>query len=212
MNTTIERIKLISDYEGVTITNLEKTIGASKGVLSRAIAKKTDIQSKWLSLLVDNYPQINPDWLLTGAGSMLRETLSPELSNSGVPLVSVEAAAGFASAGFAIHEKDIIEHYLVPDFKEVDFMLRISGDSMSPTYNGGDVLGCRDIKDSKFIQWGRVYLVSTMYQGLLVKRLQPGKDEKHLSCVSDNIAYGPFEINRSEIHGLALIMGAVRIE
>ncbi|WP_019037761.1 hypothetical protein [Psychroflexus tropicus] len=63
----------IAQKEGISITSLEKKIGASKGVLSRAISKGTDIQAKWLFALVDNYPQYSAEWILTGEGSMLQK-------------------------------------------------------------------------------------------------------------------------------------------
>ena len=52
----LSRIKQIALNEDTTIGAIERKIGASKGVLSRAIAKGTDIQSKWLELIVENYP------------------------------------------------------------------------------------------------------------------------------------------------------------
>jgi hypothetical protein len=68
----INRIKEIADNENITITALEKKIGASKGVLSRALKTHTDIQSKWLTVIVENYPQYNTRWLLTGEGKSER--------------------------------------------------------------------------------------------------------------------------------------------
>ncbi len=67
-----ERIKQFIDTERISVRNFEQRISASNGMIRKAIAKNTDIQSKWISLIVDNYPQINPDWLLTGSGPMLR--------------------------------------------------------------------------------------------------------------------------------------------
>lgn len=64
------RIQEIAVAEGITIGALERKIGASKGVLSRAINNGMDIQSKWLESLVDNYPLLSPVWLLTGTGEM----------------------------------------------------------------------------------------------------------------------------------------------
>lgn len=69
----LSRIKILADTEGVTIGTIERTIGASRGVISKAIAKGTDIQSKWLELICENYPKYSPLWLLTGQGSMLRD-------------------------------------------------------------------------------------------------------------------------------------------
>lgn len=77
MENILEVFIRVAENEGIKITQLEKAIGASKGVLSRAIAKDSDIQSKWLLRLVENYPGYNLDWLLTGKGSMLREPAGP---------------------------------------------------------------------------------------------------------------------------------------
>ena len=72
MGKILSRIKEIADKEGLTIGAFERCIGASKGVLSRALANNTDIQAKWLEIVVENYPQYSTRWLLTGEGDMLR--------------------------------------------------------------------------------------------------------------------------------------------
>ena len=51
----VPRLKEIASNEGITIGTLERVIGASKGVLSRAINNGTDIQAKWLEAIVENY-------------------------------------------------------------------------------------------------------------------------------------------------------------
>lgn len=71
MTTVIERVALVAENEGLKISQLERALGASKGVFSRALKNKTDIQSKWLVILVENYPHYNAQWLLTGKGNML---------------------------------------------------------------------------------------------------------------------------------------------
>ena len=76
MESILDRIKKIADNEGVKVTTLESIIGASKGVLSRALNNKTDIQSKWISKIVENYPHYSADWLLTGNGNMIKVKLS----------------------------------------------------------------------------------------------------------------------------------------
>jgi hypothetical protein len=75
MSNILDRITQIADLEGVTIGKIEQKIGASKGVLYKAIQKNTDIQSKWIVLIVENYPQYNSDWLLTGKGEILRDSI-----------------------------------------------------------------------------------------------------------------------------------------
>lgn len=70
MNPILKRIKEIAKQEGISVTALEAAIGASKGVFSRALANGTDIQSKWLIKLAENYPQYSAEWLLKGEGEM----------------------------------------------------------------------------------------------------------------------------------------------
>ena len=77
----------IAQRERISITNLEKTIGASKGVLSRAISKGTDIQAKWLLALVENYPLYSAEWILTGKGPMLQKESADAIINETDPKV-----------------------------------------------------------------------------------------------------------------------------
>jgi len=72
MNTILTIFSAIAKNESISISALEKSIGASKGVLSRALKNGTDIQVKWLIALVENYPGYNPEWILTGKGQMLK--------------------------------------------------------------------------------------------------------------------------------------------
>ncbi len=82
----LRQIKTIADFEGVTITALEGMIGASKGVLSRAFRDDTDIQSKWISKIVENYPHYNCRWILTGKGEMITgQTNESEVKDPGQP-------------------------------------------------------------------------------------------------------------------------------
>lgn len=73
MDTILDRIKQIADNENITLGAMERKIGASKGVLSRAKAQNTDIQAKWIEKIVENYPLIDANWLLTGIGEMYRK-------------------------------------------------------------------------------------------------------------------------------------------
>ena len=129
-----------------------------------------------------------------------------------IPLVGVEALGGMGNITFRIEEKDIQDEYVVPDFNHISFMLRVKGGSMYPKYSSGDVIACRIIKESKFIQWGKVYVIATKEQGILVKRLKKSDAKNHIVAVSDNPAYDPFEIPMNEIDGIALVVGVIRLE
>lgn len=69
----IDRIKIITETEKVSIRQMEIAIGCSNGVLSRAIKNGTDIQGIWLSKIIETYPKYNAEWLLTGKGTILKQ-------------------------------------------------------------------------------------------------------------------------------------------
>ena len=129
-----------------------------------------------------------------------------------IPLYSVEASAGNGSFDTMLKEENIIDRYKVPEFRSVDFMIYVKGSSMYPKYNSGDIIACRILHESKFIQWNKVYVVATREQGLLVKRLKKSNQENCLLAVSDNKTYDPFDIPIDEIMGLALVIGVIRLE
>lgn len=68
----IERISKIIENEQISVRAFEQKINASNGLIRKAIANNTDIQSKWISAIVENYPQYNTEWLVTGKGDMLK--------------------------------------------------------------------------------------------------------------------------------------------
>lgn len=186
--------------------------------------------------------EINYEWLLTGKGDMLiynkpvcnksrdvqyniPETDVPIVNENfidlekskdelkkGIPLVTTEAIGGFGNMDFAIKEQDIQNLYQVPDFTNINFMIRVKGSSMYPKYNSGDVVACRIIRESQFIQWNKVHVIATREQGILIKRLKKGETKNSLLAISDNHDYDPFEIPKNEITGIAIVVGVIRLE
>jgi hypothetical protein len=73
------RIKQIIDYKGISVRNFEQKIEASNGLIANSIKKSTDIQSKWLSKIIEIFPDINSSWLLCGIGEMLIENGEKDL-------------------------------------------------------------------------------------------------------------------------------------
>ncbi len=68
----LERIRKIIDNEGISVRAFEQRINASNGLIRKAIANNTDIYSKWIGNIVENFPQYSAEWLLTGKGQMLK--------------------------------------------------------------------------------------------------------------------------------------------
>ena len=221
----LPRLKDIADHEGITIGALERAIGASKGVISRAIANGTDIQSKWIQAIVENYPQYSPAWLLTGEGDMLKTKRSADsdstlheskidkkevISQETRPRIPFDAAAGSLSIALgSVSESDCERLPLIPILPRYDFTIIARGESMEPQYMSGDELACLFVKESSFIQWGRTHVLDTA-QGIVVKRIYDHGTS--ITCKSNNPDYPDFDIPKEDIYRIALVVGYLRIE
>lgn len=68
----ISRLHQFLDYQGISVRRFEQLISASNGMIRKAITNNTDIQSKWIAKIIEIFPDLSVEWLLTGKGSMLK--------------------------------------------------------------------------------------------------------------------------------------------
>jgi|TARA_R100000027_G_scaffold24414_1_gene17783 hypothetical protein len=74
----INRIEDFINRNKLSIRAFEKKVGMSNGVLHNAIKNNKDIRASWVSIIIDVYPEINAEWLLTGKGEMTKTDLQPQ--------------------------------------------------------------------------------------------------------------------------------------
>jgi phage repressor protein C with HTH and peptisase S24 domain len=207
-----ERIRQIIDYKQLSERAFCREIGVANGFLN----KVKDVGVQKLGKILYTYPEINPVWLLTGNGSMIQkqETADSELKMKLIPLANAAAIGGSGISSFGIEAQDVKDYYVVPKFqdRQVDFMIEVLGASMEPLYHTGDIVACRIITESGFIQWNQVHLIATKGQGIIIKRIHEGLNKNSLRMVSDNPEYEPFDVPKNEITGIALVVGAIRLE
>jgi len=83
---TIKNIYKFIDYKGVSVNEFSKKVLVSNGYFAKQRGSNGAISSNILEKIVIEYSDINPDWLLTGRGEMLRENAKKEVKEP----VSVE--------------------------------------------------------------------------------------------------------------------------
>lgn len=166
-----------------------------------------------IDLLYAKCIDIDGNWLLTGKGPMLKETIDNAcMPNNAIPLITEDVILKIKDSNFKIPNEDIKQQYVIPDFENVDFLTPIKGSSMYPKYSPGDLVACRILHNPKYIQWNKIYIIITKDQGVLYKRLLPSVLKDHYKLVSDNDEYPPFDIPIDEITNIALVIGAIRLE
>ncbi len=72
MKTIKERVLQIAEYKGFSKEKFFKKIGMTYGNF-KGSAKKTPLNSDAVAKILTNFPEINPLWLLTGEGEMLKQ-------------------------------------------------------------------------------------------------------------------------------------------
>jgi hypothetical protein len=68
----IHRLYKYIENKGIKPTRLEKEIGLSNGYLGTQLKREADLGEGVLNKIIDFCLDINPEWLLTGKGPMLR--------------------------------------------------------------------------------------------------------------------------------------------
>ena len=182
-----------------------------RGTISK-IRGGSGISTSTLTKICTRCPELNVAWLLTGEGDMItRKTQDAPIPEAHtLPLIPMEA---FAGPGLPTYEDERIEDfYTVSEFKNSDFLIRVKGDSMTPKYSGGDLVACKKVTETYFLQWGRVYVIYTHSQGIMIKRVHPSDDNAYIKCVSDNPKYAPFDVPKDDIVSIALVNGAITLD
>lgn len=218
--------RLLSDGLVTSKKEFASSVGVSPSMVTEISKGRSSVGTSAIQNIVLLYG-ISGEWLLTGTGNMFksdldkpieahkRSTEPPKSSNKrrGIPLIPIDAVAGFPSAdNDGVYMEDC-EHYSIPEFeaKGANFLIRVSGDSMHPLYENGDIIACRKISDILFFQWGGIYVLDTS-QGALVKRVEEcEKDDDCILCVSENPRFKPFQLPKSDIRSLSTIIGLVRL-
>lgn len=178
---------------------------------------KTAPKVAFVNKILSVNKKINPLWLFQGIGKMYHSpgsTPDRPVENDGsahLPLIGTDLEE--------IHSgKDIIQSvqsasksnwYWLPKFNGSDFLGRITGNAMSPKFSGGDIVACKLVSNPDFYQYGRIYVFESA-QGMIIRKVMPGKDEDSLKLVSTNVDEFPsFEIRKDQLKCVALVFGVL---
>ena len=223
MGNILSRIQEIASNEGITIGAMERTIGASKGVLSRAINNGTDIQAKWLSIIVENYPRYSTGWLLTGAGSMLKDDLNgiktiDEANSSTLPTTSMNPSIGtpyydvdFIGGFDEVFNSQVnipATNIVIRGFEKASLWCNVTGHSMEPKINHGDIIALHQCTLND-IQYGEIYaVVLDTIRTIKILRRSPDPDKLRFIPINTE-DYDEQEFDKSRIMNVFEVIGSI---
>lgn len=91
MSDTLKRIKQFIDHKGLNIRSFEIAVGFSNGAFASQLKNQKTIGVDKLENILNTFPEIDANWLLTGKGSMLLEKQPDQLREPDQEYKSSEA-------------------------------------------------------------------------------------------------------------------------
>ncbi|MCD0473012.1 S24 family peptidase [Flavobacterium sp. EDS] len=232
-----DRILQLIKYKRISRRKFYIETGLSNGFLD----KVKDIGVSKIEHILNAYPEVSMEWLLTGNGDMILKShkfgdrsnikngsvhepgtnsYNPEnkeaIQNQQVPLYNIQTPAGIASI-FQDANQDPIDFISIPYLPKCDGAIHVNGDSMYPLLKSGDIIMYKRMKNViQNIFWGEMYLVYLITDDLeelvMIKWIQKSdKGDDWIKLVSENTQHQPKEVLFTNIKELALVKASIRI-
>lgn len=130
---------------------------------------------------------------------------------TGVPYYNVDFIGGF---DIVLNDQTITPEYLI-DFKkynEATCWCNVSGHSMEPEINNGDIIALKKIEDFSFLPLGEVYAIVTTNGMRTIKRLGPSQNPECYTLVPTNKSpeYGIQELPKDMIEHIFQVLGCMK--
>lgn len=212
---------------GKNDAEIATALGYKQSSFSQILKGKVPISKKFVDKLCSLDNNINKLWI-SGKGSMLRnEALLSEnisdlpnpflkemvLKRVGLPLIGVDVASKFPN----IFDEDFStseQFYYIPDIADLGahFFVKMSGDSMSPTLNSGDLLACRKVEKEEPICWGKVYLLSILNRTYICRiYFDEANLDQYLLHSDNQSTYPTFPCKIKQLDKIFSVVGVVKV-
>lgn len=213
MSAIQERIRKFIEFKGISARKFERDCDLGNAFVRNI---KDSISVTKLEKILQVFPEINKDWLITGEGEMLvpQEPLAPVkvesfellMQEQGTPVYNMDATCGEVSRPIEFARDQIIGYVNMPNIPKSSAIIRANGESMKPKINDGDWIAVRQINDMDDIFYGQVYLILTNDYRMLkyIRKYEP--DEEHFVLLrSENKDYDDIKMRKNKIIRLFVV-------
>lgn len=159
-------------------------------------------------------PELDPVWVFTGEGEMLKPVVSPAINyeRKGSPYYDIDFIGGF---DLVLNNQTINPEYYI-DFEPYNkpgvMWCNITGHSMEPAINHGDIIAIKEVQDwESYISFGEIYAIVTKNQMRTVKKIRKGNTTERYRLVPINtVDYDEQEIEKDKISKVFEVLGCMK--
>lgn len=201
-STTNQRLKQIIDKSDLSVNAFAKRVDVPQTTLASLLNRGSEPSTKTINAVLSAFPDINPDWLLTGSGEMYLsdDALQPHTakqSKNDIPFYeTLPVSAGQLEV--------VIQDALPTGFISIPGVHAIAlfpviGCSMLPRIKPGDIIGVDAVNSWDVLDPDKIYLIVTN-EDRMIKHLQSdASDPDILWAISDNAEFTKFKLSKSSI-------------
>lgn len=224
-----DRILEYLEYKCVSITKAESLLCWSKG----ALLKSNSISSDRLGEFYLQFPEVSPEWLLTGEGDMLKQSPVHDTTDNIIPLshpktpdkiypmsefnlYDIDVSAGLSR--LFSEDGDRNRAYLgkisIPNMPKCDGAVKVIGDSMYPLLKSGDIIAYKEVHSIESVQYGEIYILQIENDSdvsVVVKYVKKSSEgNEYLNLVSYNKEHDPKDVKKESITAMARVILCIR--
>lgn len=216
MTEKTEKLANFFKNKGLSQKDIAEKMGTSTAYINAILNDRKDLGKKQADKM-KNLFGLSASWLLTGTGPMLAEGAAVDNSSarisytSGVPYYDVDFMGGF---DFVENSQAHIPAYNI-DFRlynHATCWCNITGHSMEPEINHGDIIALRRIEDFSFLPAGEVYAIVTTNDMRTVKRIGVSSNPDCYLLIPTNKSpeYATQEIPKKMIRAVFEVLGCMK--
>lgn len=198
------RVSAVLKYKNLNVNRASKVLGMPQRTLNRQVNEDGNISIDLVNALLNHFTEISPAWLVMGYGEMLVSDNAQACN--GVPFYNdLPVSAGHRDVFDPA--KEAPSSYISLPVDGVDFYFPVSGNSMEPEINDGDIVGVKRIERSEGINHGSVYMVVTNDARMIKRCYHDNNDPDLIWCVSPN--YPSFSVHKNDVCALFRVVKRV---
>lgn len=222
ISTIKDRILTFLESKGIKKADFYSTTGISDSNF-KGKNLSSQLGGDAIVKVLTSYPNLSADWLLVGAGSMLKDDLNgiqtaDEANPSTLPTTSMNPSVGtpyydvdFIGGFDEVFNSQVnipATNIVIRGFEKASLWCNVTGHSMEPKINHGDIIALRQCTLND-IQYGEIYaVVLDTIRTIKILRRSPDPDKLRFIPINTN-DYDEQEFDKSRIINVFEVIGSI---